>query len=212
MVKSCSAINCTKRYVKGDNVAFFKFPNDPNALKKWLVRMRRDKWMPNTHSVICSLHFTPDAFEQSGWASKRILKPDAVPSVFDFPEHLQKEVKTRKPPLDRNPSVSDTTDVDCIVEEVPSPRTSDVQQPPIKNKRQYYPGDFKDEIPGLQKAQLALKNKAKKIKQLQRDKKRLREKVNSLKKMVAHLKSKNFTSDHASHALLVSDVNMYFFL
>lgn len=78
-----------------------RFPNDTLLLKKWLIAMRREKWIPSKSSKICSRHFTDDSYETSPWATQRRLKPNAVPSIFNFPEHLQKPNKSRPSPRKR---------------------------------------------------------------------------------------------------------------
>ena len=63
--------------------------------------MRRDKWKPNNRDALCKRHFTSEDYNTSGWSSRKILKKDAIPSVFKFPEHLQKTSKSRPPPKKR---------------------------------------------------------------------------------------------------------------
>ena len=64
--------------------------------------MRRADWCPSKYSVLCEKHFKQDYVIggiQSTSAvnlSKKYLRADAVPSVFNFPPHLQKENKKRK--------------------------------------------------------------------------------------------------------------------
>ena len=62
--------------------------------------MKRDKWMPSKHSVLCEKHFTPKDYYDASKA-KKILKPDAIPSVFEFPPHLSKVAKPRSSPAKR---------------------------------------------------------------------------------------------------------------
>ena len=52
---------------------------------------------------MCSDHFTRDDYFFSN--SKR-LKPNAVPSKFDFPQHLQPTGSKRKAPFQRNSTIS----------------------------------------------------------------------------------------------------------
>uniref|UniRef100_A0A673FV00 THAP domain-containing protein 1 n=1 Tax=Sinocyclocheilus rhinocerous TaxID=307959 RepID=A0A673FV00_9TELE len=49
--------------------------------------MRWQNWWPTGNSVLCSDHFEKDCFEQVG-SHKRLLK-NAVPTIFNFPKHLQ---------------------------------------------------------------------------------------------------------------------------
>uniref|UniRef100_A0A4W3J5T6 THAP-type domain-containing protein n=1 Tax=Callorhinchus milii TaxID=7868 RepID=A0A4W3J5T6_CALMI len=53
--------------------------------------MKREKWFPKRYQCICSDHFTTDSFEWR-WGI-RYLKPDAVPTVFLLPTHLQVRIK-----------------------------------------------------------------------------------------------------------------------
>ena len=53
--------------------------------------MKRDHWKPSQYYFLCEKHFTPDDYVMGKQAANRLkkyLKPDAVPSVFDFPPHL----------------------------------------------------------------------------------------------------------------------------
>ena len=62
--------------------------------------MRREKFVPTKHSRLCSKNFRPQDFMMT--KSKLIkLKDGTVPSVFDFPQHLQRLQQSRKPPLER---------------------------------------------------------------------------------------------------------------
>ena len=86
MVQSCSAFACQNRFEKGSGKSFHQFPLDkPELLKKWLHAVRRTDWKPSKYSVICSDHFT-----QADYGDKRLLK-NAVPSVFNFPDKMQKQ-------------------------------------------------------------------------------------------------------------------------
>ena len=71
--------------------------------------MKRDNWKPSKYSVLCEKHFTPDDYVrvkgQLTDCLKPTLKPNAVPSVFDFPPHLiNKATKPRNPAKRKAPS------------------------------------------------------------------------------------------------------------
>jgi len=58
----------------------------------WVRAMRRIEpdgkmWQPSTYDTLCSRHFTMDSFDRTGQTVR--LRDDAVPSIFDFPVHLQ---------------------------------------------------------------------------------------------------------------------------
>ena len=63
--------------------------------------MRRDKWKPTANSLLCHRHFKADDYITSGWSTKKQLKQDAVPSVFDFPAHMVPKAWKRSSPKKR---------------------------------------------------------------------------------------------------------------
>lgn len=64
--------------------------------------MKRENFKASDHTMLCSKHFLPECFDTEAFCIGRKLKPDAVPSVFDFPPHLVPRGKKRKPPILRN--------------------------------------------------------------------------------------------------------------
>ncbi|MGH0178856.1 UNVERIFIED_CONTAM: hypothetical protein FKN15_000240 [Acipenser sinensis] len=83
MVQSCSAYGCKNRYHKDKNISFHKFPlARPDVCEKWVSAMRRNNFKPTKYSNICSQHFTKDCFKRE--CNNRVLKENAVPSVFYF--------------------------------------------------------------------------------------------------------------------------------
>lgn len=89
MVISCCAYNCTNRQTTSKMLSFHRVPlNNPKLLKQWKLAIRRKDWEPTKTSLICSEHFTDDDYVVKKSASVRPrLKPDAVPSIFDFPDN-----------------------------------------------------------------------------------------------------------------------------
>ncbi|XP_012561491.1 THAP domain-containing protein 1-like [Hydra vulgaris] len=70
-------------------------------LNKWIVAMRLESFNPTKSSKICSNYFKQESYIVCGWSSKKQLKKDAIPGIFDFPSSLMKLVKPRKPPANR---------------------------------------------------------------------------------------------------------------
>ena len=99
MVKSCCAWRCTNRYQKRKphgsedrekEVTFFSFPMKNQELtKRWIAALRRDKFTPTAYRYICRVDFRDHGL-------RRRLKKDAIPSVFDFPDHLQTKTTQRR--------------------------------------------------------------------------------------------------------------------
>ncbi|XP_038615668.1 THAP domain-containing protein 6 [Tachyglossus aculeatus] len=118
MVKCCSAIGCASRCLPNSKIkglTFHVFPTNEKAKRKWLLAMKRldvnaaGIWEPKKGDVLCSRHFKKSDFDRSAPNIK--LKPGVVPSIFDFPPHLQgRQEKLRKqqfplgaPPLPEPP-------------------------------------------------------------------------------------------------------------
>lgn len=85
----CAAFGCASVHKKGCGMSFFSFPKDSVRRKTWTIYCRRDKFVPENHSRLCSKHFSkdqverdPNVLERLGYANARIrLKKDAVPDV-----------------------------------------------------------------------------------------------------------------------------------
>ena len=95
-----------------DKVNFFRFPKDKKLRKVWCSRIGRASsdnkfkvYSPNKNSRLCSVHFEEDQFTRSAAFLKtigckenfrRILKTDAVPSIFPTTgKHSQVKEKRR---------------------------------------------------------------------------------------------------------------------
>lgn len=85
----CAAFGCASVHKKGCGVSFFSFPKDSARRKRWTIYCRRDKFVPENHSRLCSKHFStdqlerdPNVLERLGYVNARIkLKGDAIPDV-----------------------------------------------------------------------------------------------------------------------------------
>uniref|UniRef100_A0A3P8UGS9 THAP-type domain-containing protein n=1 Tax=Amphiprion percula TaxID=161767 RepID=A0A3P8UGS9_AMPPE len=96
MPAHCAAYNCTVRRTietRKRGITFHRFPRDYGRRRKWEVALRREGFAANDESVLCSNHFKPDEFDRAGQICR--LRPDVIPSVFNFPAHLGKPKATR---------------------------------------------------------------------------------------------------------------------
>ncbi|NWZ89100.1 THAP4 protein, partial [Nesospiza acunhae] len=65
----------------------FRFPlKDSKRLIQWLKAVQRDNWTPTKYSFLCSEHFTKDSFFKRLEDHHRLLKPTAVPTIFQLVE------------------------------------------------------------------------------------------------------------------------------
>lgn len=65
-----------------------RFPKDPERQRSWLHALRRVDFKPTASSVLCGDHFDKACFDRTGQRTR--LKEGSIPTVFDFPGHLQK--------------------------------------------------------------------------------------------------------------------------
>lgn len=65
-----------------------RFPTDAKLRKIWETALRKEGFSATPHSVLCSQHFTEDAIDRTGQIVR--LREGAIPSIFNFPAHLQK--------------------------------------------------------------------------------------------------------------------------
>ncbi|CAG0904252.1 unnamed protein product, partial [Darwinula stevensoni] len=103
-----------KPYIEVHGVRLFPL-GKPNLLKKWVQVMRRKDFHPTKTIYLCGKHFTEEDFEVGGLI--RRLKPDAIPSIFDFPNHLLKVIKERQAPKKRKRSLSPVMDGKLVATE-----------------------------------------------------------------------------------------------
>ena len=174
MVKSCIAFGCTNRFDKSKNIHFHRFPLENKDLcSRWVASTKREHFTPSKYSHICSEHFEPSDYVSSQHDLKPRLKPQSVPSIFQFPERLQPKKKQRKLPVKRslpedeqneNPSTSASF-------------SSDTLSPPPAKKQKVTDSPTK----------LKLKRK---IKTLQQKLRRKEKKISSMKEMMTELQDK----------------------
>ncbi|XP_061587274.1 THAP domain-containing protein 6-like isoform X2 [Cololabis saira] len=92
----CAANSCSNERTKENRsrgITFHKFPRDVEIRKKWEVALRREGFVATDHSIICSQHFKQADFDRTGQIVR--LRDGVIPSLFNFPVHLQKSVKGR---------------------------------------------------------------------------------------------------------------------
>ncbi|XP_018578145.1 THAP domain-containing protein 2-like isoform X2 [Anoplophora glabripennis] len=118
MVQSCAAINCVKRRLSGEKAKFHRFPKDPVQRKKWIEAMQRYKYSPSSTAVICQNHFRKDDYMVNVHGNT-VLKKEAVPSIFNFPNHLSKQLKESRV-LEKVSKENDNEQIMCEQHILPS--------------------------------------------------------------------------------------------
>jgi len=78
MVKNCCVVGCHNVFIKG-KIPFYRFPSAkryPVKRSKWIAAVKRDYWVPNSSTWICSEHFV------TGKKSDDPLAPNYIPTIF----------------------------------------------------------------------------------------------------------------------------------
>lgn len=88
------------------DVFIFSFPlGKAELLEKWVLATKRKNFVPNKYTKLCNKHFTSNDFLDDVPNPKRKrLKPDAVPTIFNFPGHLQKSQPKKRRTIERRQS------------------------------------------------------------------------------------------------------------
>ncbi|XP_048029533.1 uncharacterized protein LOC125257118 isoform X1 [Megalobrama amblycephala] len=88
MADTCSVVGCKAQ--KGQMVSLHILPNDQKLRSKWVQFIGNNCNVPAklpSRTYVCSRHFPENCFEnfimtKLGFASKLILKPNAIPSIY----------------------------------------------------------------------------------------------------------------------------------
>ncbi|CAL1269962.1 unnamed protein product [Larinioides sclopetarius] len=188
MVISCCAYGCTERYLKEGPITFHRFPKDEIRRKLWEKQLRRENFISNNNTRICSKHFEAECFENEH--ERKRLKPDAIPTKFELPDHLQRNEKPIKRRIEEG---------ECSTVTVVS----------AKEKKFRYIGDFEEkdmESPTKARKLLAIAKSykeisKKKIQELIRRNGSLVKKVLTLEELISKMKKKALISDSAGSVL-----------
>ncbi|KAL2085110.1 hypothetical protein ACEWY4_018430 [Coilia grayii] len=92
MPNFCAAPNCTRKSTQS-NLAFFRFPRDPERCRLWVENCRRadlETKTPdqlNKHYRLCAKHFEPAMICKTS-PYRTVLRETAVPTIFDLTSHL----------------------------------------------------------------------------------------------------------------------------
>lgn len=93
MPNFCAAPNCTRKSTQSD-LAFFRFPRDPERCKIWVENCRRADLEAKTsdqlnkHYRLCAKHFDPAMVCRTS-PYRTVLKDTAIPTIFDLTSHLK---------------------------------------------------------------------------------------------------------------------------
>ncbi|XP_034949423.1 uncharacterized protein [Chelonus insularis] len=83
----CCVEGCTNSSDKKFRMTLL--PRDPQRRQKWIKNIGRKNWIPSKHASICEVHFGKDMWEISKKNGKRVLKKNAIPTIF--PESISRE-------------------------------------------------------------------------------------------------------------------------
>lgn len=90
---SCCVPYCTNYFGKApEHISWHSFPTNETIRSQWIARVGRDvgeMFTIKKNTKVCSAHFTPDDFRQRFHAKRKLLKPNAVPSVFSWTQPSQ---------------------------------------------------------------------------------------------------------------------------
>ena len=178
--------------------ATYRFPLDASRRELRARALRSDKWNPSKWSFVCSKHFKEADYVTPPGLTNPRLKRNVVPSIFDFPKHLQAPQKIPRRKLKRK---SNSTDENNQVDGNMLPQNlSHLSEANCKHKQEKRK---KFEITPTRKLKLK-----RKIKMLQQKIQRQAKKISSLKDITNILK-KNILLKETTAELLKDQLSCF---
>ena len=181
---------------------FSRFPKDPIRLEAWTLALKTQNFRPTKYTLICDDHFSDQDKDKTGQTVR--LKPTAIPTKFNFPDHLQKKLISRKPPLVRQIDANS---------QVPSNRTSVTETDSTAVNTERESSEVTTEhnycvvsSPNTLKRKLtatteALDTVKKRLKLSQQTSRRLKKKVENLDAVVSELQNGGMISEQCAEML-----------
>ncbi|KAK0175698.1 hypothetical protein PV327_009427 [Microctonus hyperodae] len=205
MVYACSVYNCAKQRETDSNISLHKLPRDSIMRDRWIEVMRCENFEPTQYTKICSKHFTPDSYVTNSRSSIKRLKKDAVPSIFDFPNHLMTRTTPRKLPTSKlQPQNIEIENEDESDEHTVIKNDKAFAETPVKKKRTSYVGDFKKLFYSTDDDgyQIIMNNmlttKQEQIRKLQQYNRQLLKRVSNLNTSLKNLKRQQMIDNNSS--------------
>nr|XP_033957727.1 THAP domain-containing protein 1-like [Pseudochaenichthys georgianus] len=92
----CAAYGCSNHRsleTRTRGITFHVFPKTKERRRQWELALRRDGFVSCDRTLLCSEHFRSEEFDRTGQTVR--LKDGVVPTIFNFPAHLQRPEATR---------------------------------------------------------------------------------------------------------------------
>ncbi|XP_034060419.1 THAP domain-containing protein 2-like [Gymnodraco acuticeps] len=92
----CAAYGCSNHrslQTRTRGITFHMFPKTGERRRQWELALRRDGFVSSGRTLLCSEHFRSEEFDRKGQTVR--LKDGVVPTIFNFPAHLQRPEATR---------------------------------------------------------------------------------------------------------------------
>lgn len=136
-------IRCPRR-----KFSFYGFPKDTTLKGKWIRAISRQNFSPTAHSKVCHLHFSDNDFlsvrtdanvrRTRGALKRRLLKPNAVPSIFPgYPIYMQSQGESSSQERIRHASSSSRLEMEnARTRKAPLPSSWSSSLSPISKIRQ----------------------------------------------------------------------------
>ncbi|CAL1295611.1 unnamed protein product [Larinioides sclopetarius] len=184
-------------------------PIQAGAISKqdlWEKQLRRENFKSNNNTRICSKHFEAECFGKEQYGRKR-LKPDAIPTKFEFPDHLQRNEKPRKRRIEEG-ECSTVTVVSANRKKfryIGDFEEKDMESP-TKARKLLSLAKSHNEISRKKIQELRRRNRSlvKKVLTLEEIIRKMKEKVLTLEEIIRKMKKKALISDSAGSVLKLS--------
>lgn len=90
----CAAVGCFNSSRRDSPFHVHAFPSDPRIAKLWVSAIQRDNFKPSKWIVLCSAHFTADAYEDKVWLMKNMGMEQATTQTRRCANHFLTQEET----------------------------------------------------------------------------------------------------------------------
>ncbi|KAK0132535.1 THAP domain-containing protein 6 [Merluccius polli] len=199
----CAAYRCANRRcleARTRGITFHQFPKNGERRKKWEVALRRDGFAASNRSLLCSEHFRSEDFDRTGQTVR--VKDGVVPTIFNFPAHLQRSEATRSTATSRRAEDKLPNPMDLM----PDVGASEESRLRLKGQRKQQATDHSYALPASPKAIKAkLAEASARVRILQREKsnalRREKRAKNNMQALLEELKEKNLINEELKDKL-----------
>ncbi|XP_041863343.1 THAP domain-containing protein 6-like [Melanotaenia boesemani] len=198
----CAAYGCANHRsldTRKRGITFHQFPKNGERRRQWEIALRRNDFVASDRALLCSEHFRREDMDRTGQTVR--LKDGVVPTLFNFPAHLQRSEATRSTATSRRAEDNLLNPMDLMNDDGASE-----ERLRLKGQRKRQATDHLYALPASPKALKAkLEEASARVRKLEREKsnalRREKRAKNNMQALLEELKDKNLINEELKDKL-----------